>query len=115
MQKLWCWRCRIEMPMLDEAEFAEVAKLHSEAVRGVKQFRESTGSDLRHPTISDLFRPVREKYEQLTGMKEIDENAIMHHRIAIYGPPCGRCGKPLRTPMAKLCANCGLPVSIAAS
>jgi len=96
MQKLWCWRCRIEMPMLDEAEFAEVAKLHSEAVRGVKQFRESTGSDLRHPTISDLFRPVREKYEQLTGMKEIDENAIMHQALRSTdhraGDVASRCG-----------------------
>src|SRR4051794_33433553 len=111
MQWLWCWRCRIEMPMLEETEFAEVAKLYSEAMKETKHFRETTGSDLKHPTISDLFRPVREKYEELTGMKGLHENAIMHHRIAIYGPPCARCGKPLRTPKAKLCASCGVQVT----
>jgi hypothetical protein len=110
MQLLWCWRCRMEVPMLDEEEFAEVARLHSEAVQNTKHFREGTGSDLKHPKIADLFRPVRDKYEQLTGVKESNENAIMHHRLALYGPPCERCGKPLRTPTAKLCGNCMLPM-----
>jgi hypothetical protein len=94
------------MPMLDENEFAEVARLYSEARKGTKHFRETTGSDLKHPTISELFRPVRKKYEQLTGMKELHDNAIMHHRISLYGLPCKQCGRPLRTPKAKLCANC---------
>ena len=98
------------MPMLDEVEFAEVAKLHSASIKAVKHFRETTGSDLKHPAIPDLFLPVRQKYEHLTGVKNCMRNAIMHHRIAIYGPPCDRCGKPLRTPKAKLCAGCGLQV-----
>ena len=97
--------------MLDEDEFAEVAHLYSEAIRGTKRFRQESGADLKHPTIDDLYRPVREKYEQLTGMKESNENAIMHHRIALYGPPCKRCSRPLRTPKARLCGNCMLPVN----
>jgi len=101
----------MEMPMLDETEFAEVAKLYSAAIKGVKHFRETTGSDLKHPTVSDFFSPVRKKYEQLTGMRGLHENAIMHHRIVIYGPPCARCGKPLRTAKARLCANCGVQVA----
>jgi hypothetical protein len=43
----------------------------------------------------------------MTGLRETNINAIWHHRIAEYGPPCGACGKPLRTPKARLCAACG--------
>lgn len=96
--------------MLDEEEFAEVAHLYSEAMNAVKSFRESSGSNLKHPSIRDFYRPVREKYQQLTGMRESDENAIMHHRLALYGPPCKQCGRPLRNPRAKLCGNCMHPV-----
>jgi len=32
-----------------------------------------------------------EYYEKVTGFKETEPNAIMHHRIAQYGPPCENC------------------------
>jgi hypothetical protein len=96
----------MEVPMLDEREFAEVAGLYSEAMRGTKRFRLESGASLEHPHIDDLFKPVRDRYEQLAGMKETNHNAIMHHRISLYGPPCANCGKPLRTPTAKLCGSC---------
>jgi hypothetical protein len=107
MKVLWCWRCRMELPMLDEEEFAIIAKLYSESMRGVKTFRMKNDSPLSETPISALFRPVREAYFQMTGMDESNENAIMHHRISLYGPACDYCGKPLRTPRASFCAACG--------
>ena len=100
----------MQVPMLDEEEFAEVAQLYSEAFRQVKRFRETSDTDLKHPTVDELFRPVRDKYKRLTGIKESNQNAIMHHRISLYGPPCKFCGRPLRTPKAKLCGSCMSPV-----
>lgn len=47
------------------------------------------------------------EYERLTGFREIDPNAVMHHVASQYGPPCTSCGKPLRTPRASYCAACG--------
>lgn len=95
--------------MLDEAEFTEIALLYSESMKGIKRFREASGTEMKNPSIHEFFRPVRDKYEQLSGMKESNENAILDHRISLYGPPCSRCGKPLRTPKAKLCGNCMSP------
>jgi len=77
----------------------------------VKEFRERTGASLNDPSIGERFRPVRDEYEHLTGMKEPNENAIMHHRLSLYGPPCEHCHRPLRTPKAKLCGSCMFPVA----
>jgi hypothetical protein len=99
--------------MLDEEEYAEIAGLYTGAIQGLKRFREHSGADLKHPAVGEFFRPVRERYEQLTGLRETNENAILHHRLSLFGPPCKHCGKPLRTPKAKLCGNCMKPFDAA--
>jgi hypothetical protein len=109
MHVLWCWRCKAHVPMLDEGEFAAVSQLYREAFRASKEFRQQWGIPLEQASIHDRFKPIRLKYEQLTGMKECHENAIMHHRISMYGEPCKSCGKPLRTPSAKICGACMHP------
>lgn len=60
--------------------------------------------------LSDLFEPVVEEYEKTTGFKVFHYNVVMYHRISIYGQPCKNCGKPLKTPRAKMCAACGVKV-----
>ncbi len=90
MRLVYCWRCRMEIPMLDEAEFAGVAAL------------------LREGHTSNPFGlAALAEYERITGLAETNPASLWHHRIALYGPPCTECGKPLRTPEAKLCAACG--------
>jgi hypothetical protein len=107
MKIMWCWRCRMDVPMLDEEEFDVVSNLYSQSMSATKEFRKRHNIPLSGAPINELFRPVREAYKQMTGMDEPNENAIMHHRISIYGPPCECCGKPLRTPRANFCAACG--------
>ncbi|RYZ40310.1 MAG: hypothetical protein EOO71_16645 [Myxococcaceae bacterium] len=97
MKVLWCWRCQQDLPMLDEAEFAEVARLYSGG------FRTTPGQQ----SINGGFAPVTLAYERMTGYVGCHHNAVMHHRISMYGPPCTTCGKPLRTPQARHCAACG--------
>lgn len=36
MKELWCWRCKMEIPMLDDKEFEIAHKLYGEAFRNVK-------------------------------------------------------------------------------
>jgi hypothetical protein len=98
------------MPMLDEDEYAEVGRLYSGAMSARKEFRERWNIPLGIAPREDLFRPLLDTYERMTGMRETNPNAIMHHRLALYGQPCKRCQRPLRTPKAKLCGSCMFPV-----
>lgn len=97
MKKVWCWRCQMEIPMLDEEEFASAHKLYMKSLLRTK-------SDLSN---DDHFKPLLDYYKNLTGFDETEPNAIMHHRISQYGPPCDQCGKPYRTPKATFCTACG--------
>jgi hypothetical protein len=85
MKMLWCWRCKAEMPMLDEDEYGEIARLYKEAMSATKEFRQLCGISLEGASIEQRFQPVRTHYERLTGMKECHENAILHHRRSLYG------------------------------
>ena len=98
MKFLWCWRCKRDMPMLDADEFKVVlSKFDPNEVRkfGEKRFQ----------------GPMLDEYERITGFAETNINALYHHRLSLYGPPCSKCGKPLRSPMAKICASCWEPVA----
>ena len=78
--------------MLDDKEFSRAKELHSAGFRNSKP---------------DRFQPLLDYYKKLTGFEEGECNAIMHHQISQYGPPCENCGKPYRTPKASFCAACG--------
>ena len=94
MKLLWCWRCHGEFPMLDDQEFQTVMTRRQKG--GI--------------TPREEFLPVLAEYERTTGLRETNPNAVWHHRLSLYGPPCKSCGKPLRTPRAKLCGSCMQPV-----
>lgn len=87
----------MEVPMLDESEFEVANRLYSE---GIKNTTPGLTREAR-------FQPLLDYYKEVTGMEETEPNAIMHHRIALYGPPCENCGKPYRTSKASFCAACG--------
>ena len=95
MRWQWRWRCQQDMPMLDEEEFARVDRL----------YRDGFGPPRR--TLEERFAPVSREYARLTGYPDCHPNAVMHHRLSLFGPPCTACSKPLRTPQAAYCAACG--------
>jgi hypothetical protein len=92
--------------MLDETEFAEVSALYADAMRSLKAYKIDHAQDSQD-VIHARFQPIREAYLRLTGFAEGNHNAIMHHRLSLYGPPCTACARPLRTPLARHCAACG--------
>lgn len=101
---MYCWRCRTEMPMLDEQEWEQVWPLLS--VEGIKSYKTQHGVSLAEAQ----YRVASEAlaaYKAMTGLEITNPNALWHHRISLFGPPCANCGKPLRTPMATRCVECG--------
>ena len=92
--------------MLDEQEYAEIASLFRAGTQSVKKYRNETGASLKTVPVVEHFAPMLNRYEVMTGYTETNPNAVMHHRLSLYGPPCSRCRKPLRTPMAKICGSC---------
>lgn len=99
----------MDIPMLDEMEFQRVEQLLREGMRASKEFRERHGLPLENLDILSRFKPALDEYNRITGFGETNPNALWHHRIAMYGPPCQRCGKVLRGPSASKCLQCGWP------
>jgi len=81
--------------MLDDEEFQrDSALFNSGAADGIRE---------------RAFDPLLPEYERSTGVHETNPNAVYHHVLSMYGSPCKRCGKPLRTPQARLCGSCTTP------
>ena len=85
----------MDIPMLNREEFAIASELYSKGFKKVKVNRQ------------ERFKELLDYYNDLTGFEETEPNAIMHHSIEQFGPDCENCGKPYRTPKAKLCLACG--------
>ena len=101
---LWCWRCRCDVPMLDEAEWQAVTTPWVGLTRAAAAKHAAAAGAQGLPAREDA---ILAEYRRITGFPETNAAAVMHHRLANYGPPCPKCRKPLRTPRASFCAACG--------
>jgi hypothetical protein len=102
----------MELPMLDEDEWAEIAPFLDRSTESVKSYREEHGVGLKEALRQGFDEPALRKFEELTGFKETNVNAIFHHRRSLYGPECPNCGKLIRTSRARFCAECGYKTGI---
>src|SRR5689334_3846841 len=108
MEKRWCWRCHREVGYLDDDEAAIVQQLM------VDQF--AVDDDASTPNFFERVRrlqqPAIDAYVDMTGEEPPSHmnhawHVLYRHRLSLLGPTCLECGKPLRTPRASFCANCG--------
>jgi hypothetical protein len=103
----FCWRCKKDVPTLDDNEFEQITTLLSAADQELPEYREAFNIPDGDVTVDELLRPVFDVYEKMTGVRTSNTSEIMHHRLSLYGPPCSSCGKLLRTPQAAKCLMCG--------
>ncbi|HEY0685212.1 MAG TPA: hypothetical protein VGD45_22935 [Steroidobacter sp.] len=104
---MYCWRCKMDVPMLDDEEWSRVRALLA-PMQTIKDVRERHGVPLGDALKLASWEALH-LYREITRFSETNPNALWHHQIAIYGAPCTACGKPLRTPRAKRCFECGEP------
>jgi hypothetical protein len=100
----------MDIPMLEEHEWEDVHPHLLEGIQRIKDFRQKHSASLAEAKGQIHGRGALERYFHITGFRETNVNALWHHRACQFGSPCRNCGKPLRTPRAKLCAECGAPV-----
>ena len=94
--------------MLEEHEWEQVQPSLVKGLEQIKQYRQAHGVSITEARDAVLYgKEALEKYFRITGYRETNIDALWHHRLGQFGPPCHACGKPLRTPRAKLCAECG--------
>jgi len=96
----------MEIPMLDESEWAVIEPYLSDQMQAIIAYRKKLDASLQE-AVQAVRETVCQKYEEITGFKETNYLAIFHHRISLYGEPCPKCGKLFRTPKANFCAACG--------
>jgi hypothetical protein len=94
--------------MLDEDEYKQISPHLSDAIRQIQQYRQEHNVSLAEAKRDGYGREALRVYADMTGYQEIDPDRLWHHRLSRFGPPCHACGKPLRTPRAKFCAECGV-------
>ena len=112
MKIRWCWRCKMNVPMLDRTELQLCLKARQlgrpfiikELEKRKITNRQWLENGLKSYKSQQYFI---EMYRILTRSDETNPNAIWHHIIDEHGPDCPDCGKPLRTNRARYYVACG--------
>jgi hypothetical protein len=103
----YCWRCREEVPMLNEAAHTELQALWNKAIEARSKLQDSVDFDEEEEDEFPEMEPVYRRYRELTGQEWKMRHLAPYHRLAELGPPCVHCGKPLRKSNATTCLECG--------
>jgi hypothetical protein len=106
----YCWRCKMDIPFLDEPEWAQLGPLLADMTKHIQKFRETHSASLKEAVKQGYEQPALDMYFRLTGFRETNVAALWHHRLDQYGPPCRNCGRLLRTKRSAFCAECGATV-----
>jgi hypothetical protein len=123
MKALYCWRCRMALAMLERHEWPIIQEAMRNATRILQRHRSATDprtprpidsaagpvTELTDPPTDPVFQAALDAYERITGVRETHFAILAHHIVEQYGPPCHKCGRPLRTPKAQLCGSCMAP------
>jgi hypothetical protein len=105
---LYCWKCRTEKHMLNISEWEKMEPLLNQMISDIKQYRQTHTASIAEAKSQGFGGKALDLYFQFAGVEETDVDALWHHQFVLFGPECRSCKKPLRTPAAKHCAECGV-------
>ena len=101
----YCYGCKREVAMVDEAEWAPIGRLFRRCREDVAQHMERHGVRFEQVPLDALFEPVRQAWLELTG-EDVDPQHIPAHRAPNLGRTCRNCRAASR-PGATHCSLCG--------
>ena len=108
----YSYKVRRKIPLLSEEDYKIVAVHLSNRIDDIMSYRKKHNCSLQEASInSDGGQKALIAFEKITGVRLMHPDEIYIARSALYGRQCPDCGKPFRTPRAKLCAECGLILS----
>jgi len=90
-ETIYCWRCRIDIPMLTEVEWATLSPHLTDTVERIKSYRQQHSCSLQEALEKGLGDAL-EVYEHLTGFKETNPNALGITGAASMALPARRVG-----------------------
>jgi rRNA maturation endonuclease Nob1 len=102
----YSYRFKRDIWMLSDEEFERIGLALRQRIRAIKQFPADHGATLAD-AVANVASDAVAEYEALTGETMAHPDDLYAAQNSRYGPDCHACGKPLRTPRAKLCAACG--------
>lgn len=103
---MYSYGLKRSLPMLSDEEFEPIGKALENRVEQIKEYRRvhqcSLDEALKHSSVDAL-----DHYERISGIRLAHPDELYWVQLSRYGRSCPHCGKPFRTPRAKLCAECG--------
>lgn len=105
-RRVYCWRCGRFVRALSEWQYMMYDAQFAAAKRSLNEALDR--GELDEARRSEILRPLREECRRLSGEEGLEPSHLYKHRAILYGPPCRRCGRNLRTPQAGRCMACGL-------
>ena len=105
MEMHYCWRCKCDVPMLDDVESDIFEPLIKQQLENIKIYRAKHECSISE-AIGKIDKPATDKYLQITGYQENDCTEIAKHQLKKFGIQCPSCARLLRTPNATICAEC---------
>lgn len=96
----------MDVPMLTDEEYEPLANVLTDRVREIQAYRQKHQCSLAEAQ-TKVSSEAMDLYERVAGCRLDHPEMLYAVRLSDYGRPCPKCGKPFRTPQAKLCAECG--------
>lgn len=111
MRIQYCWRCKKDVPMFDDHEFKSISQAYAECTKRLKSLKSSELSEIEKEKFYNPFFDVVKSFTKDNSF-DFEIYEVLKHQISRFGPPCPVCEKPLRTPKAKKCVECGLEMVV---
>lgn len=103
----YSWKLKRRLPMLSDEEFGPIDAALRNRIERMQQYRRTHPHSSLTEAAEHCCDDALDFYEKLSGVRLARPDDLYWVQLSRYGRLCPNCGKPFRTPRAKLCVECG--------